>query len=69
MWRGEGWIEDWNEGIIVPVVKKGESVRVEEYRGITLTLTLYKVYASVLANRLKEDMEGRKVNTTESNGV
>lgn len=33
VWRGEGWIEEWNEGVIVPVVKKGEGVKVEEYRG------------------------------------
>ena len=39
------------------VVKKGEGKRVEEYRGVTLIPTLYKVYAS--ANRLREDVEGR----------
>lgn len=24
VWRGEGWPEDWREGIIVPIGKKGE---------------------------------------------
>lgn len=59
VWRGEGWIEDWSEGIIVPVVKKGEGTRVEEYRGVSLTPTLYKLYASVLAKRLREEVEGK----------
>lgn len=40
--RGEGWIEEWNEEIIVPMVKKGEGVK-EKYRGVTLTSTLYKM--------------------------
>ena len=32
-------MEDWREGIVVPVVKKGIGKRVEEYRGVTLTQT------------------------------
>jgi len=59
IWKGEGWIEEWNEGVIVPIVKKGEGKRVEEYRGVSLTTSLYKVYASVLANRLREEVEGK----------
>lgn len=53
IWKQEGWIKDWNERIIVPLVKKGEGVRIEDYRGVMLTPTLYKVYASVLVNRLR----------------
>ncbi|KAL6419709.1 hypothetical protein ACFW04_013673 [Cataglyphis niger] len=57
IWKGEGWIEEWNEGVIVPILKKGEGERVEEYRGVLLTSMLYKVYASVLAGRLSEEVE------------
>ncbi|KAL6417803.1 hypothetical protein ACFW04_012524 [Cataglyphis niger] len=57
VWKGEGWIEEWNEGVIVPILKKGEGERVEEYRGVSLTSTLYKVYASVLAGRLSKEVE------------
>lgn len=35
--------------MIVPIVKKGEGNRVEEYRGVTLTQTAYKIYVAVLA--------------------
>ncbi|KAL6419347.1 hypothetical protein ACFW04_013926 [Cataglyphis niger] len=53
--KGEGWIDDWSEGMIVPILKKGEGERVEEYRRMSLTSTLYKVYASVLANILNDE--------------
>ncbi|KAL6417577.1 hypothetical protein ACFW04_012648 [Cataglyphis niger] len=55
--KGEGWIDKWNEGMIVPILKKEEGERVKEYRGVSLTSTLYKVYASVLAGRLSEKVE------------
>lgn len=45
--------EEWIEGDIVPIIKKGEEKNVEEYRGVTLMRTAYKVYASMLAKRLK----------------
>lgn len=48
IWRREGWNE-WREGVIVPIVKKGEGNRVEEYREVTLTQTAYKMYVAVLA--------------------
>ncbi|KAL6431964.1 hypothetical protein ACFW04_007414 [Cataglyphis niger] len=57
VWKGEGWIEEWNEGVIVPILKKGKGERVEDYRGVSLTSTLYKVYASVLAGRLSKEVE------------
>nr|XP_046472570.1 uncharacterized protein LOC124214348 [Neodiprion pinetum] len=56
VWVGEGWREDWREGLIAPIVKKGERKRVEEYRGVTLMPTLYKVYAMALAERLEREV-------------
>lgn len=41
----------------MPIVKKGEGNRVEEYRGITPMPSAYKVYAMVLAERLREKGE------------
>ncbi|KAL6416610.1 hypothetical protein ACFW04_013312 [Cataglyphis niger] len=58
IWKGEGCIDEWNEGMIVLILKKGEGERVEEYRGVSLTSTLYKV-ASVLAGRLSEEVEDK----------
>lgn len=58
VWKGEGWPEDWKEGVVVPVVKRGRGERVEEHRGITIMSTIYKIYASVLAERLREEEKG-----------
>lgn len=33
VWGGEGWPEEWKEGITVPIVKKGKGDTVGEYRG------------------------------------
>ncbi|KMQ90634.1 neurofilament medium polypeptide-like protein [Lasius niger] len=59
--EGEGWPELWKDGIIVPLVKRGAGERVEEYRGVTLMPTLYKVYIGVLKERLKEEIEEKDV--------
>ena len=56
--RGEGWPKEWREGIVMPMLKKG-AWRKADYRGVTLTQTAYKVYASVLAERLRTEVEGK----------
>jgi len=57
-WKGVEWPERWKEKVmVVPIVKKGQGERVEEYRGVTIMPTLYKVYAAVLAERLREEVE------------
>ncbi|XP_072761238.1 uncharacterized protein [Anoplolepis gracilipes] len=57
VWGGEGWPEGWKERVIVPIVKKREGKGVGDYRGVTLMPTLYKVYAAILAERLREEVE------------
>ncbi|KMQ83443.1 axoneme-associated protein, partial [Lasius niger] len=47
VWRGERWPEGWKEGIIAPIVKKGEEDKVTDYRGVTLMPTLYKIYNDI----------------------
>lgn len=44
-------------GIIVPIVKKWERRKVGDYKGVTLMDTLYKIYASVLAKKLRVEMQ------------
>ncbi|XP_043464490.1 uncharacterized protein LOC122499949 [Leptopilina heterotoma] len=57
VWEGEGWPEEWKTGLIVPIVKKGEGGKVEDYRGVTLMPVGYKVYAEVVRKRLEEVVE------------
>lgn len=57
VWKGKGWPREWNEGTIVPIVKKLEGVKVEEYRGVTLTQTAYEVNVALLVERLRKEVE------------
>ena len=43
----------WTRGIVVPVPKKGDLSDVNNYRGITLTSILSKIYSHILDNRLR----------------
>ena len=40
VWMGEGWPEEWKEGVIVPVAKKGKGEAAGDHRGITLMPSL-----------------------------
>jgi len=53
VWRGEGWPESWKKGVVVPIVKKREGEKIEEYRGVMIMVVLYKIYISVLEKRLR----------------
>jgi hypothetical protein len=53
VWRGEGFPVDCH------IYKKGEKNRAENYRGITLLNTWFKLYASVLSERMKREIEDR----------
>jgi len=57
VWRGEGWPEMWKEGIIIPLVKKEEKEKVEDYRGVTLMTSAYKIYVTRLAGRIRDEVE------------
>lgn len=46
---------------MIPIVKKEEGAIVEEYRGVMLMATLNKIYASVLEERLREEVEQKAV--------
>ena len=45
--------ENWTKGIIVPIPKKGNINDVNNYRGITLSSILSKIFSSLLDIRLR----------------
>jgi len=53
-----GFPEEWRKGVITPTHNKGDRSDVRNYRGITLLCTAYKIYAVILAERLREQIEG-----------
>lgn len=60
VWKEEDWPEEWKEEIVV-IVKRDEREMVGKYKKITLILSLYKIYATVLGQRLRKEVEEKKV--------
>lgn len=61
VWKGEGIPEDWKIGIISPLYKKGDKDKAENYRGITLLNTAYKLYAMEQNERMKEEIKEKGI--------
>lgn len=57
IWKDRGIPEEWNKGIISPIWKKGDKGDVGNYKGVTLMDTAYKIYANLLNDRLKAEVE------------
>ena len=57
IWKVREWPEDWKEGIICTIYKKGENAKKSNYRGVTLMCTEYKIYAIIVEKRLREETE------------
>ena len=52
IWREEKTPDDWEEGIIVPLHKKGDRLTCKNYLGISLWSTVYKIFTIILCNRM-----------------
>jgi len=52
IWKKEKLPEEWKESIIVPIHKKGDKTDCNNYRGISLLPTTYKVSSNILLSRL-----------------
>ena len=52
IWNKEELPDEWKESIIVPIYKKGDKTECNNYRGILLLPTTYKVLSNILLSRL-----------------
>jgi len=52
IWKKEKLPEEWKESIIVPIHKKGGKTDCNNYRGISLLPTTYKILSNILLSRL-----------------
>jgi hypothetical protein len=47
-WKNEVIPEQWEEGLIYTIYKKGDKLQSKNYRGITLLNMGYKVFSNIL---------------------
>jgi hypothetical protein len=52
VWNKEGLPDQWMESIIVPIHKKGDKTDCNNYCGISLLSTSYKIVSNILLSRL-----------------
>jgi len=57
IWKDEKMPDDWKVGMSVPLFKKSDKMKCENYRGITLLNVAYKILSSIILERLKEYSE------------
>ena len=50
----------WSRSIVIPLHKKGDTLKPENYRGISLLSAVAKIFTSVLTRRLRHWMETEK---------
>jgi hypothetical protein len=54
----EEWIpEEWKETIIIPIHKRGDRDRCENYRGIALGNTAYKILSNIILGKIKKKIK------------
>jgi hypothetical protein len=57
VWDTENVPEDWKDGMIIPLHKKGDRSLCSNYRGITLLSIAGKVLTSIIQGRILENLE------------
>jgi len=57
IWEEERIPEEWKETIIVPIHKRGDRDRCENYRGIALGNAAYKILSNIIMGKIKPHIE------------
>ena len=51
--------KSWKDGIIIPVHKQGNKLDVNNYRGITISSCLGKLFCHIINDRISKDLESK----------
>ena len=57
VWNSGQIPSDWKQGLIIKLPKKGDLTECSNWRGITLLNIIGKILATIIYNRLKEELE------------
>ena len=60
--------KEWNTGVIIPIHKKGDHNDLNNYRGITLTPCISKIFNRIIANEISEFLEKGNILTEVQGG-
>lgn len=60
IWKGD-LPEEWRAGIVKPIYKKEDIDKMENYRGITLMDTGYKIYVEWIKKKLEKEREEKEI--------
>ena len=52
---------EWGTGLVINMHKKGTKSKCENYRGITLLPTAYKLFTNIIKNGLNEHLEDEMI--------
>lgn len=52
IWAGQEPPHSWRKSIVIPIYKKGNRNACDNYRGISLLNTCYKIYSNIIKNKL-----------------
>lgn len=58
IWKTEKIPEDWKVALIHPLHKKGDKQNVNNYRGISLLPVGYKIFSTILLNKVEATLDG-----------
>lgn len=53
IWNSEKIVQEWSSSVICPIFKKGDPTKVDNYRGISLLDTAYKVLSIAILRRIE----------------
>ena len=59
VWKFSKTSRDWQTGVIIPILKKGDRKQCTNYRGISLLSLTGKVYAKCLERKCREIVESK----------
>ncbi len=60
--------KEWNTGVIIPIHKKGDHSDLNNYRGITLTPCISKIFNRIIANDISDFLEKNNILTEVQGG-